>query len=331
MKIEQLPSGSYRIRQQYKGKRYTVIIEHKPTQKEALQLMAKEMDSATTQKVEYGTFNDYAEKYILECEKDGKSPSTVRGYYSIMKNLSERFVNSRFSDMSSDDVQKELNEYLIGRSVKSVKNAYGLIRSVFAKYRPQYQLVIKLPTAEKKAEYEPTTKDVQAILEHAKTSRYSIALQLAVLGLRRGEIMAITSADLDDENVLTINKDMVLDKNQQYVLKETAKTEASNRRILIPQELADEIRKQGYAFQGNPHTLNQYLHRCQHTLGIPKFRLHMLRHFCVAYLHKNGFTAEQIMAWGGWSTSAVMERAYRYNLDPAESQKNISQKLGGLF
>lgn len=46
MKIEKLPSGSYRIRQQYKGKRYTVITDYKPTQKEATQLIAAEFDKA---------------------------------------------------------------------------------------------------------------------------------------------------------------------------------------------------------------------------------------------------------------------------------------------
>ena len=44
MKIEKLPFGSYRIRKTYKGKTYTVIFNHKPTQKEAVQAMAAELD-----------------------------------------------------------------------------------------------------------------------------------------------------------------------------------------------------------------------------------------------------------------------------------------------
>ena len=44
MKIEKLPSGSYRIRKMYKGITYTVVTDYKPTQKEALQLLAAEMD-----------------------------------------------------------------------------------------------------------------------------------------------------------------------------------------------------------------------------------------------------------------------------------------------
>ena len=48
MKIEKLPSGSYRIRKMYKGNTYTVITEFKPTQKEAMQLMAEELSKVKT-------------------------------------------------------------------------------------------------------------------------------------------------------------------------------------------------------------------------------------------------------------------------------------------
>lgn len=36
MKIEKLPSGSYRIRKMYKGKSYQIVTDYKPTQKEAI-------------------------------------------------------------------------------------------------------------------------------------------------------------------------------------------------------------------------------------------------------------------------------------------------------
>ena len=44
MKIEKLPSGSYRVRKMYKGQTYTVIFNGKPTQKEAVMAMAKELE-----------------------------------------------------------------------------------------------------------------------------------------------------------------------------------------------------------------------------------------------------------------------------------------------
>lgn len=332
MKIEKRTDSSYRVRQTYKGKTYTVHFDHKPTQKEVLQAMADKMDAPVIEN-KGGTLESYIDKYIAEKEKQTKpviSPSTIRGYESIKKNLSEEFLKQNLYDLTSNDVQRELKEYKKTRSAKTTKNAYSLIRSVFASYRADYNLVVKLSSDEPKAEYEPTTDDIKRILEYAKGSEFSIALQLATLGLRRGEVVALTIEDLSEDNVLTINKDMVVDKNNRLITKST-KTEASNRRIAIPSALADEIRTQGYIFKGYPNSISRYLHKVQDKLGIPRFRLHMLRHFCVAYLHKQGFTEEQIMSYGGWQTSDIMKRAYRYNLDPAESQKQISDRLSDLF
>lgn len=332
MKIEKRTNGSYRVRQQYKGKMYTVHFDHKPTQKEALQAISAKMDENVDKKTS-GSMEFYINSYIREKEDQIKpkiSPSTIRGYISIKHNLSRDFLDMRLGEITSDDVQRELDRYKKTRSAKTTKNAYSLISSVFALYRPQYQLVVKLSSDEPKAEYEPTTEDIRRILDYAKGSDYSVALQLAALGLRRGEIVALELSDLSEDNVLTINKALVTDKNNQIVVSST-KTEVSNRRIPIPEALADEIRTQGYIYRHYPNSIVRYLHSVQNELKIPRFRLHMMRHFCVAYLHKQGFTEEQIMAWGGWSTSDVMKRAYRYNLDPAESQKKMSDSLSDLF
>ena len=333
MKIEKLPSGSYRIRKTYKNKTYTVITKYKPTQKEAMQLMAEEMDKPLTPlSCPVASFAEYYDKFIVEIEKQGKSPSTVRGYEGMRRLMSEHFCYLRLSEITNEDVQAELDRYGETRSPKSVINLYGLIRSVMLMYRPNFDLTVNLPTIVKKAEYEPSTRDIQRILEASKGTRYEIVLHLCVLGVRRGEAIAITASDIDENNILTINKDIVLNKNHEYVVKNKPKTEYSNRRILLPRSLADKIREQGFVYRGDPHSINKYLHTFQDKLGIPRFRLHMFRHFCVAYLHREGFTDQQIMTFGGWSNSSdVMKRAYRYNLDPEVSQKEIADTIENIF
>ncbi len=78
MKIEKLPSGSYRIRKTYKGQTYTVIFDSKPTQKEAMQAMAKELNKVQEQRSSM-TFRAAAEEYI-GAKRNILSPTTVRGY-----------------------------------------------------------------------------------------------------------------------------------------------------------------------------------------------------------------------------------------------------------
>lgn len=334
MTIDQLKSGSWRIRQQYNGKRYTIVVDHKPTKKEALMLMSAKMDEKRDNSAKSGTFKEYLDKYIDEAEKAGKSPATISGYRSISRNMPEWFSQKNAFDISQDDVQTLVDEYAETHAPKSTLNYFGLVRPVLAQIRPNLDLSIKLPQAEKKAEYEPTTKDIQSILEYATGSKYECALKLCALGLRRGEVCAITADDLNDDNVLTINKDIVRADDGTLVTKNMPKTEESNRRILLPADVAELIRKQGYAYNGYPNSILRYLNRVQDELNIPRFRLHLLRHFCAAYLHKAGFTDQQILSYGGWSNASahsVMTRVYRYNLDPEESQKQIAETFGNIF
>ena len=323
MNIEQLKSGSYRIRQMYKGKLYLVTVPYKPTQKEALKLIADKMEEEPPIKADKTpTFDYYCTKFIESKEKHC-SPATIRSYLTMQKGLSDGFKSMRLFDITSADVQRELDLYGNNRQPKSVKNMYSLIHSVFALYRPSYKLIVNLPTIIKKAEYEPSTDDIKRIRQAIKGTRYEAVIELCILGLRRGEAVAVTKDDIDDKNVLSISKDIVQDKNEKYVIKNRPKTEDSIRRIPISNELAELIRAQGKAYDGDIHEVNVQLHRVQRALNIPEFRLHMLRHFCAAYLHKQHFTDEQIMAWMGYSSPDIMRSVYRYNLDPHESMKEI--------
>jgi hypothetical protein len=89
MKIEKLPSGSYRIRKTYKGQTYTVVFESKPTQKEAMQAMAKEMDKVQEKHISL-TFQAAAIEYI-GAKRNILSPTTIRAYNSAMKTISKKF------------------------------------------------------------------------------------------------------------------------------------------------------------------------------------------------------------------------------------------------
>ncbi len=332
MTIDKLKNGHWRIRHFFNGKRYSLNVDHRPTQKEAMRLIEEKY--AAQNKIVYDgymdSFSTMAWEYIADAEKR-LSPSTIRGYASLCRNTPEEFGQMSVDRITEKDVQEVVDLYAETHSPKSTSLYLGFLKSVFKWKRPKLTLDINLPKPEKRVEYEPTTEDIKRILEEASGTEFEVMFRLCALGVRRGEVLALTLDDLDDHNVLTINKDKVMDRNGNILLKDKPKTEESNRRILIPDTLADLIREQGYFYRLNPNTANKHLHLIQDKLGIPNFRLHMLRHFAAAYLHQKGFTDSQILAYGGWSESSdVMKRVYRYNLDPADSQKNISNAFKEL-
>lgn len=330
MKIEKF-KNSYRVRKTYKNKTYCLYFgEKKPTQTEIAIALAKKIEECNGNAAP-GTVKDYTNRYIDALRKEGKSTTTLNAYNSILNNTPDWFLKTELDKVTSSVMQKVIDEYSEKHSPKSTANFNGLYRCVLASFCPDRVISVKLPKREKKIEYEPSTKDIQAILKYAKGSRYELFLRLASIGLRRGEAAAITVADLSKDNVLTIDKDMVLDENNKYIIKDHPKTSASYRRILIPSDTADLLRKQEKVFDGNLHTINEYLHKVQDALKIPRFRLHIMRHFAAAYLVKNGFTKNQVLEYCGWEKgSSVMEKVYSYNLDPEESQKDIASVFNNL-
>lgn len=327
MKIEKLPSGSYRVRKMYKGTTYTVTFEHKPTQKEIMQAVAAEMESADLKKTQM-TFLTAAESYI-DSKRNVLSPSTIREYNGTLSRLSKNFTKQRISDITALDVQKEINTLSVDRSPKTIRNYHGFISAVLGTFRPNLVLITALPQKRKNEPYIPSDSDVRAILKEVENTPFEIPITLACWGLRRSEICALTLDDLNGD-ILTINKALVMNQEKQWIIK-TTKTTESTREVVIPTALADKIRKQGFVYKGHPNSISKHLERVQDRLGIPRFSVHKLRHYFASKMSALGVPEADILRMGGWETDHVMKKVYRHSLQTKESQKQATDKLSNAL
>lgn len=325
MKIEKRPSGSYRVRKMYKGQMYTVTFDHKPTQKEAMQAMADELDKVQGKRKSMD-FAGAAEQYI-ESKRNVLSPSTIRGYDGIIRQISESFLKESIYDIGAMDVQKEINRFSKDHSPKSVRNLHGFISAVLGVFNPNLKLTTTMPQKVKNEPYIPSSEDIKRILDHAKGTRYEIPIILACYGMRRSEICALTPDDVEGD-VVTINKAMVQSEKGKWVIK-TTKTTASSRDIVIPETVAEKIAKQGYVYKGNPNSITCYLARAQTELGIPKFSIHKLRHYFASQMSAIGIPDADIMRMGGWETDHVMKSVYRHSMMERDeaAKRDASEKL----
>lgn len=275
MKIEKRGSGSYRVRKMYKGQMYTVTFDRKPTQKEAMQAMAKELDHVQ-EKYRSLTFKTAAEKYI-DSKRNILSPSTVRLYGITLNVLSDGFKSLNIHDVTVMDIQTEINCLSKNHSPKTVRNYHGFISAVLGAFRPELKIYTTLPQKVKNEPYIPTDMDVKRILEHAKGTEYEIPIILACYGMRRSEICALMPEDIDGD-IVHIRKAKVFGANGAWVDKNT-KTTSSTRDIIIPLEVADRIKEKGYVYKGHPNSISEYLGSTEDKLGIPRFTMHKLRHY----------------------------------------------------
>ncbi len=329
MKIEKLPSGSYRIRKMYKGKTYTITFSDKPTQKEAIQAMAEELDKVQI-KYKSMTFQNAADTYI-ESKRNVLSPSTIRGYSIIMRQLPESFLEKNIHDITALDVQTEINRISKDHSPKTVRNHHGFISAVLGVFCPNLKLTTTLPQKLKNEPYIPSDEDVRRILDYAKGTDYEIPLILACYGLRRSEICALTPEDIK-EDMITINKALVQNENREWITKAT-KTTSSTRDVIIPIDIADKIRNQGYVYHGAPGKISEYLLKAQKSLGIQHFSIHKLRHYFASKMSALNIPEADILKMGGWESDHVMKSVYRHSMMEKEenAKREAAEKMRNVL
>lgn len=327
MTIEKRSSGTYRIKQMVDGKLYRISVDHKPTQSEAMRLIAAEIEHHRPNLAKI-TFERACERYFDE-KSNVLSETTLRGYMGIVRALSDDFKSTRISEMTPTIVQTEINRYTANHSPKSVRNLSGFIMTILHYYQIDINSV-RLPQTIIKDSYLPSEEEVTKILEAFEGTVYEAASKLYSLGLRRGEICALTLEDIDADNRLTINKSKVKGIDGKWIIK-TTKTPESTRTITLPDKLADLIRKQGYVYEGSPQSLYLNFTRMEDKLGIPHFKPHNMRHFSASFLHNLGYTDKQIQEWHGWKTDYVMKRVYMKAMEMEKAKKAAAKDFGKLM
>lgn len=211
----------------YKGKTYTVITDYKPTQKEAVRLLADEMDKVQ-EKLRL-TFEAAGREYI-ESKRNVLSPSTVREYTGTLSRISGKFLALNIHDITQLDIQAEINRIAADKSPKTVRNYHGFISAVIGVYCPNRKLNTTLPQKRKNNPYIPSDEDIRKILEASENTEYKIPIILACYGMRRSEICALTTDDIDGD-VIHINKSMVMNDKKEWVIKSTKTTRSTAHRI----------------------------------------------------------------------------------------------------
>ena len=176
MKIEQLPSGSYRVRKQFNGKRVTLTFAHKPTQADVVKELAKLSELYPTK----GSFLSCANSYI-DSKSNVISPSTIKGYNAILKSLPKDFKQTELARITQIDIQKLINDYAVKHKPKTVRNVHGFVSAVLRQFRPDMVISTTLPQKIENRAYIPSEEDIKRILEASKDNPiYHVAFQLEI-------------------------------------------------------------------------------------------------------------------------------------------------------
>ncbi len=341
MNATKLPSGSWRVRvlvgKDPDGKRHYRSFTCDDTSRKgkatcermALDfLLQKESEEPIPGEL---PLSEALEEYI-RVRRPVLSPSTIRGYVNLSSRLVALypiFFSLNVYRVATEDVQVFVNEYTVGRSPKSVRNAYGLITACIHHFNSSTTIRCVLPQRVKPKLYIPTDEDIRRLMYHIKGTELEIPVLLAAFGcMRRSEIAALTLSDIDEDGVAHVCKAIVKDDEEEWTQK-TTKTVSSDRYVLLPEFLVKKIRKKGYITSYNADTITHRFGRVLDKTSIPHFRFHDLRHYSASIMHALGVPDAYIMQRGGWSTDTVLKDVYRHALD--DKQRRMNEKVNSYF
>lgn len=314
---EKLPNGAYRY-----------ISISAPTKAEVRRMLAEfdenrenALSAHTAGRV---TLAQAMDAYLDTCRAAGRSPSTIRGYVTMRRNGFASLEDKPLARITRPDVQTMVNGWIAdGASPKTVKNKVAFLSAVMkhADVPPIENLI--LPDAEQKEMVIPQDEDVQRALFYLRahnTDMYIAVVLASTLGLRRGEVAALTMDDFDfDAGCVTINKALAMDEKGVYQLK-TPKTRSGNRTLYGLDTLVVQAVKQ-FGHQSpdtitgmTPASITDSYVRLQKKLNLPG-RFHDLRHYAASVMAALNVPPKYAQDRMGHATLDMLNRVYQHTLD----------------
>lgn len=303
-------NGTWKIEPQKNGVRKCFTAD---TRNKALLLAAEWLNSYAVDSDKV-VLEKAIENYI-ENNEEILSPATIRGYYIALKRIKNYdLAKKNMNEINSDDLQKFIKTLNKQYAPKTVRNTYGLITSVFAFEGILIPNGINLPPSRKQSYSLPSGKELKAIITECDDDSLRRAIMLAAYcGLRRSEIVALTSDDLK-KDVLTIHSAMVKGADKEFYIKST-KTKSSTRQVIVPDFIVKELKGiSGRLVPLTPASLTKKWELLRKKYNL-ETRFHDLRHYSASLMHAEGIPDQYIMQKHGWKTDYALKNIYRNEID----------------
>ena len=261
------------------------------------------------------SFMDFIELYIQDIEKRLKPSTVANKRFLIDLKIIPYFGKFPLDAIKPTDIRKWQNELTSYRdengkpySQTYLKTINNQITTIF-NYAVKYYGLKENPChkagsmGKKNAdEMEFWTKDEFATFIEAMKDRpasYAIFMTMYYTGIREGELLALTPADIDfEKDTLTINKSYQRLGGKDIIT--TPKTPKSNRVVMLPEVLKTVLRnymEKCYGLQPDDRLFpynKSFLYREMQigieASGVKRIRVHDIRHSHASLLVELGFS-----------------------------------------
>jgi len=330
-KAKRLPSGKWFVRVRVDGMDIG-ITESTEAKAIAKAVNVKAGLTDVKRNPERMTVRTAVERYIDD--RDGiLSPSTIRAYRSYLSRRFTMLMDRRISELTKTMVQNAVKVELRYTSVKTAKNALGLISSALNAVQEGAMPSVRFPAQPPRTGKPISPQELRDIFAEVRGTQYELPILLmAFLGLRRSELMALRKSDFDfDKGTVTISHVLVQDSTNAWVDKPTTKTRAGTRSIMVDQIILDMVKAapEGRLVQMHPNSIYLHLLRLTKRRGWDHVRVHDFRHTFASVSHLLGVPERYTMENGGWASKPVMDSVYTHTIE--DGRRMYSERVAEYY
>jgi len=329
----------------------------------------QEVSSGTYVEPVQTTIGEWLDKWLAGYKKGQLKPSTYESYETLINvHIKPALGNVPMAKLQAHMLQTFYNEKLEkgradgkgGLSTRVVRYLHVIIRQALQQavkegLLPRNVADATSPPTVKNKEMRPLTEEeLLKFFEVARDDRLFAAYVLAATtGLRRGELLGLCWDCVDLENgVITVQRQLLVLKNG-LSLEETTKSKSGRRSVVLPDDTIRELKAHkkrqaqeklllGEAYQNNglvfckedgtpldPREFTKRFQRHLEKAGLPKVRLHDLRHTHASLLLARGVHPKVVQERLGHSSITMTLDLYSH-LTPG-LQEAAAATLNGLL
>lgn len=336
---EKLPSGSWRIRIQVNGQKYSITDKDKKIVKQR----AKEIYAG--KKVERRvslTVKEAMEEQIA-LKEQVLSPATILGYTRYKDNYFQLIMDVNISTLTQEDVQRAVNaDAKRGISAKTIRNAHGFLSSILNFYRPNFHLNTVLPQKRPYNVHIPEENDMKLIWLACRGTDYELPILMGCwLGMRMSEIRGVKFTDVIDgrlhiQRALVRGKSTVQGRKTESREKLT-KSYSGDRWIKLPERIIKLIEnaphKNEFICPMSESAIYKNFKKACKKAGVEASRFHDLRHFEASEAHSIGIPDQYQIKRLGHKTDNMLKTTYRHTMRDKEDSFSdlIDQQMESIF
>lgn len=290
--------------------------------------------------------SDYASKWLI-LYKSGVSPKCYNDYEKQIQALISAIGEKLMDDVTVDDAASVWEHYR-GYSASTIKRARMLYIAIFDAaiendlcrknpFRGRFAQPPKGPSGSHRA----LTDEEISLIWNTPHRMQLAALIMLYCGLRRGEVLALSSDDIDTKNnVIIVDKAVRFDGNKPVIV--DPKTSAGVRSVPIPfiiRPFFDDFSGLVLSTREGSIMTETAWSRCwdsfilhlSNTAGHEvDIRPHDLRHtYCTKFLRDAGVDMHQAMIWMGHADEKMILKIYDHVTD--KRTKDSTERLNAAL